>query len=127
MRLSFTVFAFLITSIIFSQENTASLNFESGIEIAHYNYLNESLSISDMENKYFWDGYEEMKHSEAKIKASQQTLKKSLIYGFMKSDEEIISIVKQNLLKLMVFYFVLLSFYVLLLVNIQMKDHKCIG
>jgi hypothetical protein len=63
--------------------------------MAHYNYLNSSLSITEKEKGGFWARYEEMEKNQAEIKANQRSLKKSLLYGFMKSDEEIISIVQQ--------------------------------
>mgnify|MGYP000414793899 CR=1 FL=1 len=74
MRLTVAVFSFFITIMVFSQEKYEALNFEEGIELAHYNYLNESLSISDKELESFWDGYEEMKESEAEIKARQHSI-----------------------------------------------------
>ena len=95
MRIPIAVLSFLFVSTVFSQGNIDTLNFDGGVELAHYNYLNSSLSITEKEQGGFWARYEEMEKNQAEIKANQRSLKKSLLYGFMKSDEEIISIVQQ--------------------------------
>ena len=95
MRIPLAVMSFLFVSTFFSQGELDAINFDGGVELAHYNYLNSSLSLTEKEQEVFWARYEEMEKSQAEIKANQRSLKKSLLYGFMKSDEEIISIVQQ--------------------------------
>ena len=95
MRIPLAVISFLFVSTLFSQGELDAINFDGGVELAHYNYLNSSLSLTENEQEVFWARYEEMEKSQAEIKANQRSLKKSLLYGFMKSDEEIISIVQQ--------------------------------
>jgi len=95
MRITIAVLSFLFASTLFSQGDLDTLNFDGGIELAHYNYINTSLSITEKEQGGFWARYEEMEKNQAVIKANLRSLKKTLLYGFMKSDEEIISIVQQ--------------------------------
>ena len=95
MRIPIAVLSLLFVSTMYSQGNIDTLNFDGGVEMAHYNYLNSSLSITEKEKGGFWARYEEMEKNQAEIKANQRSLKKTLLYGFMKSDEEIISIVQQ--------------------------------
>jgi hypothetical protein len=95
MRITIAVLFLLLVSTMYSQGNIDTLNFDGGVELAHYNYLNTSLSITEKEQGGFWARYEEMEKTQAEIKANLRSLKKSLLYGFMKSDEEIISIVQQ--------------------------------
>ena len=95
MRIPIAVLFLLLVSTVFSQGELDAINFDGGVELAHYNYLNSSLSLTEKEQEVFWARYEEMEKTQAEIKANQRSLKKSLLYGFMKSDEEIISIVQQ--------------------------------
>ena len=95
MRIPIAVMFLLFVSTMFTQGNIDTLIFDGGVEFAHYNYLNSSLSITKKEQGGFWARYEEMDKNQAEIKANQRSLKKSLLYGFMKSDEQIISIVQQ--------------------------------
>ena len=95
MRIPIAVLSLFFVSTMYSQGNIDTLNFDGGVELAHYNYLNSSLSITEKEQGGFWARYEEMEKNQAEIKANQRSLKKSLLYGFMKSDEQIISIVQQ--------------------------------
>ena len=95
MRIPLAVMSFLFVSTLFSQGELDAINFDGGVELAHYNYLNSSLSLTENEQEVFWARYEEMEKSQAEIKANQRSLKKSLLYGFMKSDKQIISIVQQ--------------------------------
>ena len=95
MRITIAVLFLLLVSTMYSQGNIDTLNFDGGVELAHYNYLNTSLSITEKEQGGFWARYEEMEKTQAEIKANLRSLKKSLLYSFMKSDEEIISIVQQ--------------------------------
>jgi ribosomal protein S4 len=86
MKLLVAVFSLLFTSVLFSQENTDSI---------HFNYLNTSLSLTDKEQSHFWDRYDKMKQEQTQTINSQRDMKKSLMYAFAKSDEEIKSIIAQ--------------------------------
>ena len=86
MKLLVAVFSFLCTSVLFSQGNIDSL---------HFNYLNASLSITETEQSLFWDRYEEMEQQKTEVITSQREMKKSLMYAFAKSDDEIKSIIQQ--------------------------------
>lgn len=86
MKLLIAVFFLFCSSVLFSQENTDSL---------HFNYLNTSLSLTDKEQSHFWVKYDKMQEEQAQIKTHQRDLKKSLMYAFAKSDEEIKSIIAQ--------------------------------
>jgi len=86
MKLLVAVFFLFCSSVLFSQENTDSL---------HFNYLNTSLSLTDKEQSHFWDRYDKMKQEQTQIVTSQRDIKKSLMYAFAKSDEEIKSIIAQ--------------------------------
>lgn len=86
MKLLVAVFFLFCSSVLFSQENTDSL---------HFNYLNTSLSLTDKEQSHFWDRYDKMKQEQTQIVTSQRDMKKSLMYAFAKSDEEIKSIIAQ--------------------------------
>ena len=86
MKLLVAVFSLLFTSVLFSQENTDSI---------HFNYLNTSLSLTDKEQSHFWDRYDKMKQEQTQTINSQRDMKKSLMYSFAKSDEEIKSIIAQ--------------------------------
>ena len=86
MKLLIAVFSLLFTSVLFSQENTDSI---------HFNYLNTSLSLTDKEQSHFWDRYDKMKQEQTQTINSQRDMKKSLMYAFAKSDEEIKSIIAQ--------------------------------
>jgi len=80
------VFFLFCSSVLFSQENTDSL---------HFNYLNTSLSLTDKEQSLFWVRYEEMEQQKTEVITIQRDMKKSLMYAFAKSDEEIKSIIAQ--------------------------------
>jgi hypothetical protein len=84
MKLLVAVFSFLCTGVLFSQGNIDSL---------HFNYLNTSLSITDTEQSLFWDRYVEMEQQKTGVITSQREMKKSLMYAFAKSDDEIKSII----------------------------------
>ena len=86
MKLLIAVLTLLCSSVLFSQENTDSL---------HFNYLNSSLSLNEKEQSHFWDRYDKMQQEQAQIKTHQRDLKKSLMFAFAKSDEEIKAIIDQ--------------------------------
>ena len=86
MKLLIAVLPLLCSSVLFSQENTDSL---------HFNYLNSSLSLTEKEQSHFWDRYDKMQQEQAQIKTHQRDLKKSLMFAFAKSDEEIKAIIDQ--------------------------------
>ena len=86
MKLLIAVLTLLCSSVLFSQENTDSL---------HFNYLNSSLSLNEKEQSHFWVKYDKMQEEQAQIKTHQRDLKKSLMFAFAKSDEEIKAIIDQ--------------------------------
>lgn len=95
MRIAIVLLLYLCSHSSFSQGNIDTLNFEGGVELAHFNFLNSSLSMTEKEQGEFWVRYEEMGKAQAILKYNQQSLKNSILYGFLKSDDEIVSIIER--------------------------------